>query len=100
LKESLKNFNVRLYDSGFAIHITDPLVNKGSSLILLARDLGIEPQEIMAIGDSENDLEFLEVAGVKVAVANAEQELKSLADYVSQKPYGDGVKEAIERFIS
>jgi hydroxymethylpyrimidine pyrophosphatase-like HAD family hydrolase len=61
--------------------------------------MGVKPQEIMAVGDSENDLEFLEVAGVKVAVANADQELKSLADYVSQKPYGDGVKEAIERFI-
>jgi hypothetical protein len=89
-----------LYDTGFAIHITDPSVNKGSSLILLARDLGVEPKEIMAIGDSENDLEFLEVAGIKVAVANADQELKSLADYISQKPYGDGVKEAIERFLS
>ena len=100
LKKSLKNFNVRLYDTGFAIHITDPSVNKGSSLILLARDLGVEPKEIMAIGDSENDLEFLEVAGMKVAVANADQELKSLADYISQKPYGDGVKEAIERFLS
>jgi phosphoglycolate phosphatase len=99
LKKSLKNINVRLYDSGFAIHITDPSVNKGSSLIRLARDMGVKPQEIMAVGDSENDLEFLEVAGVKVAVANADQELKSLADYVSQKPYGDGVKEAIERFI-
>jgi phosphoglycolate phosphatase len=100
LKESLKHFDVRLYDTGFAIHITDPSVNKGSSLICLAQDLGVEPNEIMAVGDSENDLEFLEVAGIKVAVANADQELKSLADYISQKPYGDGVKEAIERFVS
>jgi phosphoglycolate phosphatase len=99
LKESLKNFDVRLYDSGFAIHITDPSVNKGSSLIRLARDFGVERQEIMAVGDSENDLEFLEVAGLKVAVANADQELKSLADYVTKKPYGDGVKEALERFL-
>jgi len=100
LKESLKNFNVRLYDTKFAIHITDPSVNKGSSLICLAQDLGVRPKEIMAVGDSENDLEFLEVAGIKVAVANADHELKSLADYISKKPYGDGVKEAIERFIS
>jgi hypothetical protein len=62
--------------------------------------MGINPEEILAVGDSENDREFLKVAGVKVAVANAEPELKSIADYVTEKPYGDGVKEALKRFLS
>ena len=100
VKEILKDFDVKIYDTNFALHITDPAVNKGTSLVQVAGDMGILPEEILAIGDSENDLEFLNVAGVKVAVANAEPELKSIADYVTEKPYGDGVKEALERFLS
>lgn len=100
VKETLKDFDVKIYDTNFALHITDPAVNKGTSLVQVAGDMGILPEEILAIGDSENDLEFLNIAGVKVAVANAEPELKSIADYVTEKPYGDGVKEALERFLS
>ena len=99
IKETLKDFDVRIYDSKFAIHITDPSVDKGSSLKLVAGDMGVRTSEILAVGDGENDLEFLSVAGVKVAVANADRELKSVADYVTKKPYGDGVAEAIERFL-
>jgi phosphoglycolate phosphatase len=99
VKETLKDYDVEVYDTKFAIHITDPRVDKGSSLEMVARDLGIKPDEILAIGDSENDMEFLRTAGMKVAVANADEELKAIAEYITQKSYGDGVAEAINRFI-
>lgn len=99
VKETVKDFDVEVYDTKFAIHLTDPEVNKGKSLEIVAKDMGINPDEIMAIGDSENDLEFLEVAGFKVAVANADKELKENTDYVTKKSYGDGAAEAIEKFI-
>lgn len=99
IKNALKDYDVEIYDSGFAVHITDPKVNKGSSLIKLLQNRGISGEEVLAVGDSENDLDFLKVAGIKVAVANADPELKDLADYVTEKPYGDGVKEALERFL-
>ncbi len=99
VKETVKNFDVEVYDTKFAIHITDPSVNKGKSLKVVAEDMGITADEILAIGDSENDLEFLEVAGFKVAVSNADEELKEKADYVTIKAYGDGAAEAIEKFI-
>lgn len=99
VKETVKDFDVEIYDTKFAIHITDPEVNKGKSLEIVAKDMGITLDEIMAIGDSENDLEFLEVAGFKVAVRNADKELKENTDYVTKKPYGDGAAEAIEKFI-
>ena len=95
----LKDFDVVVYDSKFAIHITDPLVNKGTSLIKVAEDIGIKPSEILAVGDSENDIEFLSAAGVKVAVSNSDKELKDIADYVTSNPHGNGVKEAVERYI-
>jgi phosphoglycolate phosphatase len=99
VKEILREFDVKIYDSKFAIHITDPLVNKGSSLIKVAADIGVKPNEILAIGDSENDMEFLSAAGTKVAVSNADKELKDIADYVTKQPHGNGVKEAVERYI-
>lgn len=99
IKTALKGQDVEVYDTKFALHLTDPQVNKGSSLEIVASELGIKPKNIMAAGDSENDIEFLKVAGHKVAVANADNELKNVADYVTKKSYGDGVAEAIERFV-
>lgn len=99
VKDILKDFYVEIYDTKFAIHLTDPTVDKGSSLEMLAVHMGVKTEEIMAIGDSENDIEFLRVAGLKVAVNNADQELKAIADYITHESYGDGVAEAISKFI-
>ncbi len=99
VKETVKDFNVVVYDTKFAIHLTDPSLDKGSSLEMITTDLGIKMDEILAIGDNENDIEFLTVSGVKVAVNNADKEFKDIADYITKKSYGDGVAEAIERFI-
>ncbi|MDD3986103.1 MAG: HAD hydrolase family protein, partial [Methanobacterium sp.] len=99
IKETLKEFNIKIYDSKFAIHLTDPSINKGTSLIKVAADIGVKPQQILAIGDSENDLEFLSIAGTKIAVSNADKELKNIADYVTKQAHGNGVKEAIEKYI-
>lgn len=99
IKEALRDFDVEVYDTRFAIHLTDPAVSKGSGLEMVAASMGLDASRIMAIGDSENDIEFLEAAGLKVAVANADPELKEVADYVTAAPYGDGVAEAIHKFI-
>ena len=99
VKKVLEDFDVEVYDSKFAIHITDPKINKGTSLVKVAKEIGVKPGEILAVGDSENDIECLSAAGVKVAVTNADNELKDIADYVTINPHGDGVKEAVKRYI-
>ncbi|MFB2622690.1 phosphoglycolate phosphatase [Methanothermobacter sp. KEPCO-1] len=98
IRDALDGFDVEVYDTGFAVHLTDPQVNKGSSLKIVAESMGIEMSDVMAIGDSENDMEFLERAGLSVAVANAAPELRKMADYVTAGEYGDGVREAIHKF--
>ena len=99
VREALSGFDVEVYDTGFAIHLTDPAVNKGSSMEILLESLGLGMDDVMAIGDSENDLEFIEHAGFRVAVANADPELKAIADYVTSAAHGEGVAEAVQRFL-
>ena len=64
----------------------------------LAGLLGVSMDEIMACGDFSNDLEMIRVAGVGVAVNNANDELKEAADYVAKGSFAYGVMEAIETY--
>lgn len=53
----------------------------------------------MAIGDSQNDLDMLKAAGFSVAMANAAQEVKDAADYVTLSNDEDGVAAVVEKFV-
>ncbi|TEB10110.1 Cof-type HAD-IIB family hydrolase [Pelotomaculum propionicicum] len=72
---------------------------KGQALAFLADYFGVQREEVMALGDSYNDLDMLEYAGLGVVVANARDEIKEKADYVTSASYGDGVVEALEKFV-
>ncbi len=102
LEEALKDFKyldeLEIYDSGFALHVTDKRVNKGTSLKYLCERNGINMENVMAIGDSQNDEDFLKQVGYRIAVGNAEDRLKEISTYTCEKKYGDGVAEAIEKF--
>jgi phosphoglycolate phosphatase (TIGR01487 family) len=89
---------VRVLDTGFAIHIQALGVNKGTALRELAGTMGILPSEMMAVGDSENDIEMLEAAGIGVAVRNAPAPTQSAADWVTEAAYGDGFVEAVRKY--
>ncbi len=72
---------------------------KGNALAFLAAHFGIKREEIMAVGDGYNDLDMLEYAGLGVVVANARDDIKKIADYVTTSSYGDGVAEVLEKFV-
>ncbi len=95
-REILRGFGVKIVNSGFAYHIIDENVNKGRALKFIAEKLGIDVKDFAAIGDSENDIEMLKVAGFGIAVANADEKLKEIADLVTPSENGDGVVEALE----
>ena len=59
---------------------------------------GWKPEEIIAFGDSENDLEMLRFAGIGVALGNAEPEVKAAADYVTDDIDCDGVAKALQHY--
>lgn len=102
LEDALEDFEyldeLEIYDSGFALHITDKRVNKGTSLRYLCERNGINMENVMAIGDSQNDEDFLKEVGYKIAVGNADDKLKEISTYACEKNFGDGVAEAIEKF--
>ena len=82
-------------DTGFAYHVTDPRVDKGTGLEAVCAELGREPTEFLAVGDSENDAEAFAVAGESVAVANADETARVRADRVTEAGYADGFLEAV-----
>lgn len=83
----------------YNIEINAAGVNKGTGLVNLGRLLGIRREEIMACGDGDNDEVMLREAGLGVAMANAEEQVKAAADYVTLSNEEDGVAVAIEKFV-
>ncbi|MGT2715331.1 Cof-type HAD-IIB family hydrolase [Streptococcus respiraculi] len=73
--------------------------NKASALKKLAEHLQILPEEIMAMGDANNDIEMLEFAGLSIAMGNASDLVKSFADDVTDTNDQDGVAKAIYKHI-
>jgi Cof subfamily protein (haloacid dehalogenase superfamily) len=59
---------------------------------------GIAPEEIIAFGDAENDMGMLRLAGIGVALGNAEDQVKAIADYVTDDIDEDGVANALKHF--
>ena len=84
---------------GYNIEINAAGVDKGKGLITLGEYLGIRREEIMACGDGDNDVMMLKETGFGVAMANAEEQVKAVADYITDTNDADGVAKAIERFV-
>ena len=83
----------------FFLEFIDKEVSKGNALATLAKNMGIIPEEVIAIGDSYNDISMIEYAGMGVAVENAYDDIKDKADYISKPNVEHGVAEVLEKFV-
>jgi len=81
------------------LEFSHPLGNKGYALAAIAAHYGVEREEIIAVGDSYNDIEMIEYAGLGVVVSNARPEIRERADFVCPSNEECGVAEVVERFI-
>ncbi|MGI6685733.1 MAG: Cof-type HAD-IIB family hydrolase [Bacillota bacterium] len=100
--QTKERFGKRVYitkSSPHFLEFTHPQATKGEGIKFLAERLGIKKEEILAFGDNFNDIELLRNAGLGVAMGNAREELKKVADYVTDCNYEDGVAKAIEKFV-
>ncbi len=75
-------------------------VDKATGLQAALDELGISPNNVVSVGDAENDLSFLEMSGCSVVVANALPFLKEQADVVLRTAQGEGVTELIEQMLA
>ena len=70
--------------------------DKGTALRVLCENMGIDPAHVIAFGDDWNDLGMLELAGTAVAVSNAIEEVKDVADHITDSNDHDGVARFLE----
>jgi Cof subfamily protein (haloacid dehalogenase superfamily) len=98
--ETQLNGAARLMQAGIMdmVEVLPPGASKARALKALLAELGVAPEHVLAVGDGENDIELIQMAGVGVAMGNAADALKQAADYVVADNDADGVAEAIERF--
>jgi Cof subfamily protein (haloacid dehalogenase superfamily) len=93
-------FRTRHHDpSKYAFNITHVKATKLHGVEVLAKKLGISRKEIIACGDGYNDYPLLMAAGLKVAMGNAIDDLKAIADYIAPTVQEDGVVDVIEKYI-
>lgn len=79
---------------------THPSVNKGAAVRYLAEEiLGLQPANVMTIGDNFNDIEMLQYAGLGVAMGNAPDAVKAVANWVAPQIELDGAATAIKQFV-
>ncbi|MDD3213455.1 MAG: Cof-type HAD-IIB family hydrolase [Eubacteriales bacterium] len=74
-------------------------VGKGTALAELAEKLNIPQEQVMAFGDFDNDLDMIEYAGLGVAMSNATDNVKKVAQYITLDNQANGVAAAIRKFV-
>ena len=101
-KELKANYVGQLYitrSKPFYLEVMDRQVGKALALELIADHYGINRTEVMAIGDSFNDLDMIKWAGLGIAMGNAVEAVKEAADFVTFSNDEEGVTEALQRFV-
>lgn len=82
------------------IEVTAKNASKGSALHFLKEHLGLSRSEILAIGDSENDISMLKEAGVSVAMGNSTTTVQKVSDFVTSDAEDEGFYKAIKKVFS
>lgn len=92
--------HVRAVSSGYGcIDILQDGIHKAWGLVELLKRWNLKPEQIMAFGDSENDIEMLELAGISYAMENAEEAVKEIATKVAPANSQAGVYKVLENWL-
>ncbi|WFO75111.1 phosphoglycolate phosphatase [Desulfurococcaceae archaeon MEX13E-LK6-19] len=91
--------DIKVGYSGYAIHLTPVDVSKEKALSFIAEKLGYSLEDFVAIGDSVMDKDMVEAVGFGVAVANADEELKKVAKYVTRGASSKGFIELAQMIL-
>ena len=87
------------YNGLWAVDFTLAGVDKASGIARVGQTLGVNPANMVAVGDSYNDLPMLEACGFSVAMGNAPPEVKGAAEFVAPSVTEDGLSVAIKEYV-
>ncbi len=83
----------------YSLEISKNTVTKGHAVKKLSSILNIDLNDIICIGDSGNDIDMIKTAGLGIAMENAYEEVKKVANYITLSNNEDGISNALDRFI-
>ena len=98
LKEALSDYDVLMVGPAW-MEIMPKGVSKASALEKIAAKNGYTMNEVMAFGDAENDIQMLKRAGVGVAMGNAMDEVKEIADIITDTNLNNGIGKIIDKMV-
>lgn len=106
LEEILNLIPKKLYDNytvvrsaPFFLEFLNKKANKGTALQALCENIGIDIENTIAVGDEENDQHMINLAGLGVAMGNARDSIKNIANYITKSNNEHGVAHVIDKFI-
>ena len=100
-EKELPNLFPELYivkSTPYFLEFSNPEASKYCAVKFLQKYWGLKDDEILTIGDQNNDISLLKAGGIKIAMGNATEELKECADYITDTVYNDGFIAAVEEF--
>lgn len=107
LKEIAEELDKKLKDKVYYafsrpvyLEVHSPKVSKANALCFLLNKYDIKKENVMAFGDNNNDIEMLEIAGISVAVDNAENSVKEKAKYITKSNIENGVGYFINKYFN
>lgn len=86
--------------TNYFLEFSNKEASKYCAVKFLQKNWGLNDNEVLCIGDQNNDIELLKAGGIKVAMGNATDELKKNADFVTDTVYNDGFVKAVEKFLN
>lgn len=101
-KEAEEHFRSYLYiycSDPFFLEIMPPCIDKAHSLLKLLTSIGLSTEQMICCGDGYNDLTMIEIAGLGVAMANAQSLVLEKADYITKSNDEDGILHVINKFM-
>ena len=102
-EKELQNIFPDLYivkSTPYFLEFSNPEASKKCAVEFLQKYWNLKKEEILAIGDQNNDIALLQAGGIKVAMGNATEDLKSIADYITDSVYEDGFVSAMKRYCN
>lgn len=100
VREEMEKLPVSISSSNYDnFEIMGEDTSKGHAVEILTKHFGLDREEVIAMGDNENDISMIKYAGLGVAMGNATEETKAAADFVTLTNEEDGVACVIEKFI-